>query len=162
MAKDGNWKKALEANELADGEVTTVQCAGRTLCLTKFKGEYAALDNKCPHQGGPLGEGSIEDGWLRCPWHGWDFHPTTGESPEGLDDKVETFPVEVREDGVYVSMSEEETHERTASDVLVETLVNWGLRQVFGMVGHSNLGVADAIRLPVSYTHLTLPTNREV
>jgi thiamine pyrophosphate-dependent acetolactate synthase large subunit-like protein/nitrite reductase/ring-hydroxylating ferredoxin subunit len=147
MAKDGKWKKALEANELADGEVTTVQCAGRTLCLTKFKGEYAALDNKCPHQGGPLGEGSIEDGWLRCPWHGWDFHPTTGESPEGLDDKVETFPVEVREDGVYVSMSEEETHERTASDVLVETLVNWGLRQVFGMVGHSNLGVADAIRL---------------
>ena len=49
MAKDGNWKKALEANELADGEVTTVQCAGRTLCLTKFKGEYAALDLSLIH-----------------------------------------------------------------------------------------------------------------
>lgn len=37
--------------------------------------------------------------------------------------------------------------ERTVSDVLVETMVNWGVTSVFGMVGHSNLGFADAMRV---------------
>ena len=34
----------------------------------------------------------------------------------------------------------------TVSDLMVDTMVNWGVRQVFGMVGHSNLGLAEAIR----------------
>ncbi|MGO9898199.1 MAG: Rieske (2Fe-2S) protein [Solirubrobacteraceae bacterium] len=33
------------------------------------------MSNRCPHQGGPLGEGSIETGMLRCPWHGHDYCP---------------------------------------------------------------------------------------
>ena len=68
----------------------SVACAGRTICLTRFEGRYGALDNKCPHQGGPLGEGSIENGLLRCPWHGWDFDPLTGRAP-GHDDGVEAY-----------------------------------------------------------------------
>ena len=140
------WLKVLDADELPEGRVKPVTCKHRTLCLTHFEGRYAALDNKCPHQGGPLGEGSIEGGWLRCPWHGWDFHPLTGKPPGGFDDGVETFPVEVREDGIYVSFPEEGAHVRTSSDVMVETLVNWGVSWVWGMVGHSNLGFAEAMR----------------
>ena len=140
------WLKVLDAEELPEGRVKPVTCKHRTLCLTHFEGQFAALDNKCPHQGGPLGEGSIEGGWLRCPWHGWDFHPLTGKPPGGFDDGVETFPVEVRDDGVYVAFPAEDTHVRTSSDVMVETLVNWGVKWVWGMVGHSNLGFADAMR----------------
>ena len=140
------WLKVLDTDELPDGRVKPVTCKHRTLCLTHFEGRYAALDNKCPHQGGPLGEGSIERGWLRCPWHGWDFHPLTGKPPGGFDDGVETFPVEVREDGIYVAFPEEKPHVRTSSDVMVETLLNWGVKWVWGMVGHSNLGFADAMR----------------
>ncbi len=140
------WLKVLDLEELAEGRVKPVTCQHRTLCLTHFEGQYAALDNKCPHQGGPLGEGSIEGGWLRCPWHGWDFHPLSGKPPGGFDDGVDTFPVEVREDGVYVSFPEEEVHIRTTSDVMVETLINWGVKWVWGMVGHSNLGFAEAMR----------------
>ena len=140
------WLKVLEPDELPEGRVKPVTCKHRTLCLSHFEGQFAALDNKCPHQGGPLGEGSIEGGWLRCPWHGWDFHPLTGKPPGGFDDGVETFPVEVREDGVYVAFPEDEPHVRTTSDVMVETLVEWGVRWVWGMVGHSNLGFADAMR----------------
>lgn len=101
---------------------------------------------RCPHQGGPLGEGSIENGLLRCPWHGWDFHPTTGKAPGGFDDGVDTFPVEVREDGVYVGFPAEGPHRRTVSDLMADTMVAWGVRWVWGMVGHSNLGLADALR----------------
>ena len=141
------WLKVLEPGELGEGRVKPVTCEHRTLCMTHHDGRFSALDNKCPHQGGPLGEGSIEGGWLRCPWHGWDFHPLTGQPPGGYDDGVETFPVEVRDDGVYVGVPPEEPRQRTVSDVMVETMVSWGIRWVWGMVGHSNLGLADALRV---------------
>jgi len=139
------WRKALDIEELPEGRVKPVTCENQTVCMTHFKGQYAALDNKCPHQGGPLGEGSIEEGLLRCPWHGWDFDPLTGKAP-GFDDGVETFEIDVRDDGIYVGFDDEALHTRTVSDVMVETLVNWGVQHVWGMVGHSNLGLADALR----------------
>jgi thiamine pyrophosphate-dependent acetolactate synthase large subunit-like protein/nitrite reductase/ring-hydroxylating ferredoxin subunit len=140
------WTKVLGTDELDEGRVKPVTCRHRTLCMTHYEGEYGALDNLCPHQKGPLGEGSIENGLLRCPWHGWDFDPITGKPP-GYDDGVETFSVEVRSDGVYVGMPPEQDHVQTVGDVMMETLANWGIKHVFGMVGHSNLGVADAIRI---------------
>jgi len=148
------WYKVLEPDELGEGRVKPVTCAHTTLCMTRFEGRIAALSNKCPHQAGPLGEGSIEKGMLRCPWHGWDFHPTTGKSPGGYDDGVPTYPVEVRDDGVYVGLSDQPDHVRTVADVMVETMVNWGVRHVWGMVGHSNLGLADAIRRRAEEGHL--------
>ncbi len=149
-----SWQKVLELEELAEGRVKSVTCEHQTLCLTHFEGKFAALDNKCPHQGGPLGEGSIENGLLRCPWHGWDFDPITGKTP-GYDDGVETYPVEVREDGVYVGFDVETGHERTVSDLMVETMVEWGVKHVWGMVGHSNLGLADAVRRRVEAGQLS-------
>jgi pyruvate oxidase len=140
------WRKALDPEELPEGRVKPVTCEDFTVCMTRYEGEFAALDNRCPHQGGPLGEGSIEKGLLRCPWHGWDFHPTTGKAP-GFDDGVDTFPVEVREDGVYVGFPLTSAHEPTVSDLMAQTMVAWGIRWVWGMVGHSNLGMADALRL---------------
>lgn len=142
------WHKALAPDELPEGRVKTVTIGTTSLCLTHHDGQYAALDNHCPHQGGPLGEGSIENGLLRCPWHGWDYCPLSGKPPgEEFDDGVETFEVETRDDGVYVSLPEPEPAERTVSDVMIETMVNWGVKVCFGMVGHSNLNVAEAIRL---------------
>ena len=146
-SKPEAWYKALELDELPEGRVKTVTCGLETVCMTHYQGKYAALDNKCPHQGGPLGEGSIEKGFLRCPWHGWDFEPLTGKPPGGYDDGIATYSVEIRNDGVYVAFSEEEPRVRTVSDVMAETMVAWGVRFVFGMVGHSNLGLADALRV---------------
>ncbi len=152
---DVDWIKALEPDELPDGRVKPVTCRHRTVCMTHHEGQYAALDNRCPHQGGPLGEGSIENGLLRCPWHGWDFDPLTGVPPGGYDDGVATFPVDVRDDGVYVGFPVEGPRQRTVSDVMVETMVAWGIRHVWGMVGHSNLGLADALRVRAEAGDLT-------
>lgn len=140
------WHKVAEVDDLPDGRVTTVVAGNRSLCLTHCEGRFGALENRCPHQGGPLGEGSIEKGWLRCPWHGYDYDPVSGRPPEGFSDAPEAFPVEIRTDGVYVELPDEPDHVRTVSDVMAETLVNWGVTHVFGMVGHSNLGFADALR----------------
>ncbi len=140
------WYKALDPEELPEGRVMAKALGVHTVCMTRFEDQYAALSNRCPHQGGPLGEGSIENGMLRCPWHGWDYHPTTGSPPEGYGDCVPVFPVEVREDGIYVGLEEDAPHTTTVTDVMAETLTNWGVHNVFGMVGHSNLGLADALR----------------
>lgn len=140
------WHKVLDnKNELQEGRVMTVTAGHTGICLTHFEGKFSALDNRCPHQGGPLGEGSIENGLLRCPWHGWDYHPCTGIAP-GYDDGVETFPIKIEGDQIYVGLEEELPHQTTVSDIMAETMVNWGVNRVFGMVGHSNLGLADALR----------------
>lgn len=140
------WHKVLDqATELPEGRVMTVWAGHQGVCLTHYEGAYSALDNSCPHQGGPLGEGSIENGLLRCPWHGWDYHPCTGKAP-GFDDGVTTYACKVEEGSVYVGLEQEAPHETSISDLMVETMTNWGVNTVFGMVGHSNLGFADAMR----------------
>ncbi|MFA8300314.1 MAG: thiamine pyrophosphate-dependent enzyme [Hyphomicrobiales bacterium] len=147
--KDDNliWYKVLDdVNDLAENRVITVFAGTTEICLTHFKGKISALTNKCPHQGGPLGEGSIEKGYLRCPWHGWDFHPCTGNSPGSHDDGLESYPVEINGKEVFVGITPIPPHEDTVSDVMVQTMINWGITSVFGMVGHSNLGFADAMR----------------
>ncbi len=140
------WWRALGPDDLADGRVTTVTLGHRTLAMTRFNGRYGALDNRCPHQGGPLGEGSIEKGWLRCPWHGYDYSPCNGAPPPPFSDKPASYRTEVRSDGVWVALPDERPRARTIADVAVETMVAWGIDHVFGMVGHSNLGLADAFR----------------
>lgn len=147
------WHKVAETDEVAEGRVKSATAGTQSVALVHHKGEYAAMDNKCPHQGGPLGEGSIEKGvddecWLRCPWHGWDFDPLTGKPPGGHEDTgQEMFDVDIRDDGIYVGVPALPPRARTIADVMAETMTNWGVTSVFGMVGHSNLGLADALRV---------------
>ncbi|MEO9512188.1 MAG: thiamine pyrophosphate-binding protein [Flavobacteriaceae bacterium] len=146
MEKKVVWYKVLDNRKtLPEGRVQTVTAGHQGICLTHYKGKFSALDNACPHQGGPLGEGSIENGMLRCPWHGWDFDPCNGQSPGGFDDGITNFEVKEEDEAIYVAIPEEAPHEDTVSDVMIETMVNWGVNTVFGMVGHSNLAVADAM-----------------
>ena len=148
-----DWIEVGHVDDLPEGRVKSVTAGTRNICLSHFDGQWAAMDNRCPHQGGPLGEGSIEKGvddkcWIRCPWHGWDFDPLTGKPPGGHEDTgQELFPVEIRDGRIYVGLQSEPAGERTVTDVMAETMVNWGVRSVFGMVGHSNLGLAEAIRV---------------
>ena len=148
------WHRVADVNELPVGRVKTVTAGTHSFALTNIDGQFTAMDNRCPHQGGPLGEGSIEVGndgqcWLRCPWHGWDFDPTTGRSPGGHEDSgQQLYPVELREDGVYVGVEAELAHETHSHRRHTEggnhdrcELEQPGVTTVFGMVGHaSNLG----------------------
>ena len=150
------WHRVLDnPAELPEGRVRTVTAGHRSIALTHHDGRFGALDNRCPHQGGPLGEGSIENGNLRCPWHGYDYCPLTGSPPGDYTDVASSHPVEIRDDGIYVALAAEAPHQRTVTDLMVETLVAWGITHVFGMVGHSNLGLADAIRRQVDAGNLT-------
>jgi pyruvate oxidase len=143
---ENGWHKVDPADVPDDRRVRSVVVDGRTVALSRCGARLGALDNRCPHQGGPLGEGSIEKGLLRCPWHGYDYDPLTGRPPAGFSDGVTSYPVQERADGVYVQLPPVKAQVRTVADVMVETLVAHGVTHVFGMVGHSNLGFADALR----------------
>ena len=155
MTDQLDWISVGHTTDLPEGRVKTVTARTTSICLSHFDGQWAAMNNHCPHQRGPLGEGSIERGvdgkcWIRCPWHGWDFDPLTGKPPGGHEDSgQDTYPVRIKGDEIFVGLEPEPPHERTVSDQMAESMVNWGLRHVFGMVGHSNLGLADAIRMRV-------------
>ncbi len=147
VEKELKWYRVADVDGLPAGRVSTVMAGTHSVALANVDGKLGALCNHCPHQGGPLGEGTIEEGVLRCPWHGWDFDPHTGQSKDAHADHVPVYQCETRDDGIYVSIEEPIKHIRTVSDVMAETMTNWGVDTVFGIVGHSNLGIADALRL---------------
>ena len=151
-----DWIEVGHVDDLPEGRVKTVTARTTSICLVHFDGQWSAMDNHCPHQRGPLGEGTIEKGvddacWIRCPWHGWDFDPMTGKPPGGgvKDHGQKMFPVDIRDGAIFVGIEAEPERVRTVTDTMVETMTNWGVQSVFGMVGHSNLGLSDSIRLSV-------------
>lgn len=146
MSHDRTWFRVGGPEAVGMGEVTVVQAGHHTIALSRTEKGLGAVANRCPHQGGPLGEGMIEGCWLTCPWHGWEYDPITGAVPGGFDDAIESYPVEEREDGIYVGVIEPDEHAETLMDQVVDGLVSEGIDTVFGMVGHSNLGFADALR----------------
>jgi thiamine pyrophosphate-dependent acetolactate synthase large subunit-like protein/nitrite reductase/ring-hydroxylating ferredoxin subunit len=140
------WYKVANEGDLPAGQVTTVVAGYTAVCLIHTAAHgYTALDNRCPHQGGPLGEGQLDGQWLICPWHGYEYDPQSGAPPEGYGDQAKPLALEVREDGIYIQVDEPE-HRPTISDQMVKVMTDWGVDTVFGMVGHSNLGFADAMR----------------
>jgi thiamine pyrophosphate-dependent acetolactate synthase large subunit-like protein/nitrite reductase/ring-hydroxylating ferredoxin subunit len=138
------WFRVGDIDMLEVDRITTVQIGHTTICLTRTKEGYGAISNRCPHQGGPLGDGFLQDGFVVCPWHGWEYNPCTGLPPSGYaDESAPAYAVEERADGLYVGV-EEFVHKRTLMDQMVDVMTDWGVDTVFGMVGHSNLGLADA------------------
>ena len=135
----------LRADELAPGEHRVVQVGRRSIGVFRVGDEFFALADHCPHQGGPLcrgrvapaaaaglpGEvGMVEGGaFVACPWHGWEYDVTTGQSYFGPGQApVRSYPVSVepaphpatgRRPGPYVA----DTYDDTVEDhyVVIDT-----------------------------------------
>lgn len=84
----------------------TIEVEGKRVCLVRLKDGYYAIDDKCPHAAGRLGLGSCdENGMVICPIHRYKYDPKTGKGQPGQGDYVHHYPVETREDGVYIGFS---------------------------------------------------------
>lgn len=88
----------------AEGTAQEFRRNGREYCVARVGGRLSAMDNVCPHRGGPLGTGVIDDGKLICPWHGWQFDPATGRALQVPNAGVEVYPLSVEGDQVYIEV----------------------------------------------------------
>ncbi len=66
-------------DEIAPGKAKMVEVEGRKVALFNLEGSYWAIDDTCPHRGGPLSEGEVEREVVTCPWHGAKFNIKTCE-----------------------------------------------------------------------------------
>jgi nitrite reductase (NADH) small subunit len=98
------FTKLTTQSELpANNQAKEFACGDKTICLANVDGVISALDNFCLHQGGPLGEGSIEGGKVICPWHGWAYDPKTGEE-DITGEKVAVYPVKIEGEDVMIDV----------------------------------------------------------
>ena len=82
------------------GKGMSVEASGIQIALFNSNGKFYAIQGICPHRGGPLGEGELQDTTVTCPLHAWQFDVTTGNGMA----KIQTFPVKVENGKVLVDV----------------------------------------------------------
>lgn len=101
LAKDG-FVSACDVDKIPEKCAVTVSLSGERVAIFRYDGKISAVSNVCQHQNGPLGEGRIIDGCITCPWHGYQYRPEDGASPEPFTEKVPTFRAKVIAGRVWV------------------------------------------------------------
>ncbi len=107
------WHKVadtIDAIQFASNNIAVVELDGKKICLArspKAEGILVAFAYKCPHAGGILADGFIDAlGNIVCPLHRYKFDPRNGRNITGEGYYLKHWPVEMREEGVYVGVEE--------------------------------------------------------
>ncbi len=105
MAEKEDWVDIGGAEELAATPLKSGRARTIAIAISFKDGEFGAVSNACNHVGGPLGDGSLDGDYIRCPWHGWKFHRRSGIGEPGFEqDCVPAFPVKVENGRVLVNV----------------------------------------------------------
>jgi nitrite reductase/ring-hydroxylating ferredoxin subunit len=104
------WHKIADhINEVdfADNNIAVVDVKGKTICIGKHKDNVFAFAYKCPHAGGILSEGYIDAlGNVVCPLHRYKYDIKNGRNTSGEGYYLKNWPVELRENGVFVELED--------------------------------------------------------
>src|SRR3954471_13016132 len=99
-----NWIRIVAETELSPGSCGEYVVGQRMIALFNVDGTFYALDGICPHQGGPLGKGSLAGCVVTCPWHGFQFDVTTGQHQTSRSLRQPSFPVKIEQGEVWVQI----------------------------------------------------------
>jgi nitrite reductase/ring-hydroxylating ferredoxin subunit len=107
-SKNYTWHKIAESpHELMVDEkrIYVADINGKKVCVAEFQQEWFGFAYKCPHASGLMAEGYIDPvGNIVCPVHRYKFSLRNGRNTSGEGFYLKTYPVEVREDGVYIGI----------------------------------------------------------
>ena len=110
MNKKFVWHKIADhINELdfAENNIAVIEIKNKKICVAKFKDSAFAFSYKCPHAGGILADGYIDAlGNVVCPLHRYKYDMSNGRNISGEGYYLTHWPVELREEGVFVGMEE--------------------------------------------------------
>jgi 3-phenylpropionate/trans-cinnamate dioxygenase ferredoxin component len=100
----GEFVKVASAGAIPVGSGVTVEVGAKVIAVFNCNGTLYAIDDTCPHQGGPLGEGELEGHVVTCPWHEWRYDVRSGVNVDDEACKVTSYSVRVEGDDVLVEI----------------------------------------------------------
>ena len=83
-------------DDIPEGQSKIIQTGGKDIAVFNSNGDFFAISNTCPHQGGSLGDGFLNNCKVICPMHNWEFDITTGSCTINPKIAIPTYDVEVR------------------------------------------------------------------
>ena len=98
------WIAVAKVADLAPESARVVRAAGLELALLCTADGIVAMDNACPHSGGPLGEGRVQGQTVTCPLHGWHFDTRTGRCLTEKRPPQRLYPTRIEQDQVWVEV----------------------------------------------------------
>jgi nitrite reductase/ring-hydroxylating ferredoxin subunit len=103
-----NWHKIadfLAEIDFSENNIAIAEANGKKICIGKFNDEVFAFAYKCPHAGGIMADGYIDAlGNVVCPLHRYKYDMKNGRNVSGEGYYLKHWPVEIREEGVFVGM----------------------------------------------------------
>src|ERR1700733_4566282 len=103
--QDRAYTRVAQLAEVRAAGCLTVQAEGHTLALWAYGEAVYVVDNRCPHMGFPLSQGSVKDGILICHWHHARFDLASGGTFDQFADDVTSYPVDLTGGDVCVIVS---------------------------------------------------------
>jgi nitrite reductase/ring-hydroxylating ferredoxin subunit len=115
IVKNPSWVRAIDLASLQREGRALFRHDGRQIALFATADGIFACNNRCPHEGYPLREGTLSGGCvLTCNWHNWKFDLKSGENLD-RGEGLRTYPVELREDAVWLDLTEPPVEQRRAA-----------------------------------------------
>lgn len=105
MPDSPRWQRLGRAADLKALPVRQVEIDGIRIALSYVDGKFGAISGTCLHYGGPLGNGTIRDGYVVCPWHAWMFHHLTGEARPGIPAAVPRYDLKEEAGDLFINLT---------------------------------------------------------
>jgi nitrite reductase/ring-hydroxylating ferredoxin subunit/multimeric flavodoxin WrbA len=100
-----NWQRLGSVEDLKRRDLQQLDVGHTLIALSYRNGEFGAVSGRCNHAGGPLGQGSLRDDYIVCPWHNWMFHRLTGKAQPGIPAAVPQYALRIQDGDLYVDIT---------------------------------------------------------
>ena len=95
-ADDQSFVDVCEVSDLIENIPRGAMVSGERVAIILYDGDkISCVSGVCQHQNGPLAEGQFKYGCLTCPWHGYQYKPNDGTSPEPFTERIPTFDIKI-------------------------------------------------------------------
>lgn len=98
-----DFVEVCKKDEIQEGQAKIIDFNGEQVALFNVNDNIYAIHNTCLHMGGPLGEGSLSENIVTCPWHGWQYDVKTGANKFNPSIKVKNYKVKVSGNKVMIA-----------------------------------------------------------
>ena len=130
------WINIAKTSEIEPGQNIVIQLDDEDIAIFNTGTEFYAINNTCPHQGGPLNEGTLAGEVVTCPWHGWQYNLKSGcpiTTPN-----LRTYPLRIHGDTLQVAITPEERANNSLEDTVFKAAIETD--QVYEILEQIQLG----------------------